>query len=67
MLIPPFSHTAVGGTIRTYTVVVPDDTTSAAQEYDLAVGRYQLLTQLNSNPTNEPLKKAATTISPRAP
>ena len=30
-------YTAVGGTIRTYTVVVPDDTTSAAQDYDLAL------------------------------
>jgi hypothetical protein len=56
-------YTAVGGSIRTYTVVVPDDTTSAAQDYDLAVGRYQLLTQLNSNPTNEPLRKAAATIT----
>jgi hypothetical protein len=56
-------YTAVGGAIRTYTVIVPDDTTSAAQDYDLAVGRYQLLTQLNSNPTNEPLKKAAATIT----
>jgi nicotinamidase-related amidase len=56
-------YTAVGGTIRNYTVVVPDDGTSAAQPYDLAVGRYQLLTQLNSNPTNEPLKMAAATIS----
>jgi hypothetical protein len=56
-------YTAVGGSIRTYTVVVPDDTTSAAQDYDLAVGRYQLLTQLNSNPTNEPLRKSAATIT----
>jgi nicotinamidase-related amidase len=56
-------YTAVGGAIRTYTVVVPDDTTSAAQDYDLAVGRYQLLTQLNSNPTNEALKKSAATIT----
>jgi nicotinamidase-related amidase len=56
-------YTAVGGAIRAYTVVVPDDTTSAAQDYDLAVGRYQLLTQLNSNPTNDPLKSSAATIS----
>ena len=56
-------YTAVGGTIRGYTVVVPDDGTSAAQDYDIAIGRYQLLTQLNSNPTNEPLKKAAVTLS----
>jgi hypothetical protein len=44
-------------------VVVPDDGTAAAQDYDVAVGRYQLLTQLNANATNEPLKKAAATIS----
>jgi len=48
---------------RTYTVVVPDDTTSATQDYDLAVGRYELLIQLNSNPTNEALNKAAATIT----
>jgi nicotinamidase-related amidase len=56
-------YTAVGGTIRNFTVVVPDDGTAAAQDYDVAVGRYQLLTQLNANATNEPLKKAAATIS----
>jgi nicotinamidase-related amidase len=56
-------YTAVGGTIRNYTVVVPDDGTAAMQDYDAAVGRYQLLTQLNANPTNQPLKAAAATIS----
>jgi len=56
-------YTAVGGTIRNYTVVVTDDGTSAAQDYDVAVGRYQLLTQLNANPNNEPLRKAAVTLS----
>jgi nicotinamidase-related amidase len=56
-------YTAVGGTIRGYTVVVADDGTSAAQDYDVAVGRYQLLTQLNSNPNNEPLRKSAVTLS----
>jgi nicotinamidase-related amidase len=56
-------YTAVGGAIRTYTVVVADDATSAAQDYDIAVGRYQLLTQLNANPNNEPLRKAAVTLS----
>ncbi len=29
-------YTAVGGTIRNYTVVVPDDGTAAAQDYDVA-------------------------------
>jgi nicotinamidase-related amidase len=56
-------YTAVGGTIRGYTVVVADDGTSAATDYDIAIGRYQLLTQLNANATNEPLKKAAATLS----
>src|SRR5450631_861350 len=56
-------YTAVGATIRTYTVVVPMDGTSAAQSYDLTVGWYQLLTQLSANPTNEPLRKAAVTLT----
>jgi nicotinamidase-related amidase len=56
-------YTSVGGTIRAYTVIVPMDGTSAAQNYDLAVGWYQMLTQLNANPTNEPLRRAAVTLS----
>jgi len=56
-------YTAVGGNLRTYTVVVVDDATSAAQDYDIAIGRYQLLTQLNSNPNNEPLHKGAVTLT----
>ena len=56
-------YTAVGANLRTYTVVVADDGTSAAQDYDVAIGRYQLLTQLNANPTNEPLRKGAVTLS----
>jgi hypothetical protein len=56
-------YTAVGANLRTYTVVVADDGTSAAQDYDIAIGRYQLLTQLNSNPSNEPLRKGAVTLS----
>lgn len=56
-------YTAVGGSLRDYTVVVADDATSAAQDYDVAIGRYQLLTQLNANPNNEPLRPAAVTLS----
>jgi nicotinamidase-related amidase len=56
-------YTSVGAAIRTYTVVVPMDGTSAAQDYDLAVGWYQMLTQLNANPNNEPLRKSAVTLS----
>ena len=56
-------YTAVGAGLRGYTVVVPEDGTSAAQDYDIAIGRYQMLTQLNSNPTNEPLRPNAVTMS----
>lgn len=56
-------YTAVGANLRTYTVVVADDGTSAAQDYDVAIGRYQLLTQLNANANNDPLKKGAVTLS----
>lgn len=56
-------YTAVGATTRGYTVVVADDATSASRDYDVAVGRYQLLTQLNANPTNQPLKKGTVTLS----
>lgn len=56
-------YTSVGATLRGYTVVVADDGTSAARDYDVAIGRYQMLTQLNSNPTNEPLRPNAVTLS----
>jgi nicotinamidase-related amidase len=56
-------YTAVGANLRNYTVVVADDATSASTDYDVAVGRFQLLTQLNANPGNEPAKKGATTLS----
>jgi nicotinamidase-related amidase len=56
-------YTAVGANLRAYTVVVADDGTSAATDADIAIGRYQLLTQLNANANNEPLHKSATTLS----
>lgn len=56
-------YTAVGANLHDYTVVVADDATSATNDYDVAIGRYQLLTQLNSNPKNEPLHKGAVTLS----
>lgn len=56
-------YTAVGANLRGYTVVVADDATSASQDDDVAIGRYQLLTQLNSNPKNEPLHPGAVTLS----
>jgi nicotinamidase-related amidase len=56
-------YTSVGANLRTYTVVVADDGTSASTDADVAIGRYQLLTQLNANANNEPLRKSATTLS----
>jgi nicotinamidase-related amidase len=56
-------YTAVAANLRGYTVVVADDATSAAHDYDIAVGHYQLLTQLNANPENEPLRPGAVTLS----
>jgi nicotinamidase-related amidase len=56
-------YTAVGANLRNYTAVVAEDATSASTDYDVAIGRYQLLTQLNNNAKNEPLKKGAVTLS----
>jgi nicotinamidase-related amidase len=56
-------YTSVGATLRGYTVVVPEDTSLAATDYDIAIGRYQLLTQNSSNVTNAPLKSKASTLS----
>src|SRR5690348_13842719 len=47
----------------TATVVVGDDCVGAAQDYDVAVGRFMMLTQLSNNATNQPLKDKATTLS----
>jgi len=56
-------YTAVGANLHSYTVVVAEDATSATTDYDIAIGRYQLLTQLSNNAKNEPLKKGTTTLS----
>jgi nicotinamidase-related amidase len=56
-------YTAVGANLRTYTVVVADDGTSASTDADVAIGRYQLLTQLNANANNDPLHPSAATLS----
>jgi nicotinamidase-related amidase len=56
-------YTAVGANLHNYTAVVAEDATSATTDYDIAIGRYQLLTQLNNNAKNEPLKKGAVTLS----
>jgi nicotinamidase-related amidase len=56
-------YTAVGANLRNYTVVVAEDATSATTDFDIAIGRYQLLTQLSNNAKNEPLKKGTVTLS----
>ena len=57
------TYTSVGATLRGYTVVVPADASLAATDYDIAIGIYQILTQLDANPTNAPLKAKASTLS----
>jgi nicotinamidase-related amidase len=55
--------TSHGGTLLGYTVVVPVDCTAAAQEFEVAIGLYQVLNLLDGNPRNEPLKPGAVTLS----
>jgi nicotinamidase-related amidase len=57
------TYTSVGATLRGYTVVVPADASLAATDYDTAIGIYQILTQLDANATNAPLKTKASTLS----
>jgi len=57
------TYTSVGATLRDYTVVIPVDTSSATTDYEVAIGMFQILTQFNANPTNEPLKAQASTLS----
>ena len=55
--------TSHGATNLRYTVVVAVDATAAAQDFEVAIGLYQVLNLLNGNPTNEPLKPGAVTLS----
>jgi nicotinamidase-related amidase len=57
------TYTSVGATLRGYTVVVPIDATLDATDFEIAVGRYQILHQSSANAANEPLKTAASTLS----
>jgi nicotinamidase-related amidase len=57
------TYTSVGATLRGYTVVVPIDTTLDGTDFEIAIGRYQILHQNSSNATNEPLKNRASTLS----
>jgi isochorismate hydrolase len=57
------TYTSVGATLRGYTVVVPVDASLDATDFEIAVGRYQILHQSDSNTANEPLKNKASTLS----
>lgn len=57
------TYTSVGATLRGYTVVVPVDASLDATDFEIAVGRHQILNQNSSNAGNEPLKNRASTLS----
>ena len=57
------TYTSVGATLRGYTVVVPVDASLDATDYEIAIGRYQILHQHSENAANEPLKDKASTLS----
>ncbi len=57
------TYTSVGATLRGYTVVVPIDAALDGTDYEIAIGRYQILHQNSSNAANEPLKNRASTLS----
>ena len=56
-------YTSIGATLRGYTVVVPEDASLAAADYEDAIGVYQILNQGSANARNEPLKPKASTLS----
>jgi nicotinamidase-related amidase len=56
-------YTSIGATLRGYTVVVPEDASLAASDYEDAIGVYQMLNQSSANAKNEPLKPKASTLS----
>jgi nicotinamidase-related amidase len=57
------TYTSVGATLRGYTVVVPVDACLDASDFEIAVGRHQILNQHSANAANEPLKSRASTLS----
>ena len=57
------TYTSVGASLRGYTMVVPVDTTTAASDYETAIGFFNILNQSNSNLENQPLKPKAATLS----
>jgi nicotinamidase-related amidase len=56
-------YTSVGATLRDYTVVIPEDASLAATDYETAIGLFQILNQSSANAANEPLKAKASTLS----
>lgn len=57
------TYTSVGATLRGYTVVVPVDAALDATDFEIAIGRHQILNQTSQNTANEPLKNRASTLS----
>jgi len=57
------TYTSVGATLRGYTVVVPVDASLDATDFEIAVGRHQILNQNSANAGNEPLKERTSTLS----
>ncbi len=57
------TYTSVGATLRGYTVVIPMDATAANTDHEAAAGIFQILNQADSNPSNQPLKTKASTLS----
>src|SRR3954470_1973508 len=57
------TYTSVGAMARDYTVVIPVDTTTAASDYETAIGFYNVLNSGNANLSNEPLKAKSVTLS----
>jgi len=57
------AYTSVGATLRDYTVVVPVDASLAGPDFETSIGFFQILNQSSANPTNEPLKPKASTLS----
>ncbi len=56
-------YTSVGATLRGYTVVIPEDASVDATDYEVAIGLFQILHQSSANATNKPLKAKASTLS----
>ena len=56
-------YTSIGATLRGYTVVVPEDASLAAADYEDAIGVYQILNQGSANARNGRLKPKASTLS----